>query len=264
MQVRQYCSLRVALLSVIALVGAAAPMAAQTSADLDGGRIYVSRATLQALLESYEQAAETAAYSSELRTRARGEAALLRTRLAEGDFRVGDQITLVVLDEAELSKTYTLQPGPILEFPAMGQLSLRGVLRSEVDSVIIQHLSRYIRHPQVRASSTIRLSVLGEVSSPGFLAVDSGMLFTDLLGAAGGATNNADLRRIRIERGRDRIWDGEPLNSAIIEGRTLDELSLQAGDRIVVPPRPGRDGLGAWALRAVGGAVVVTLLRQVF
>lgn len=263
MLARHYWRHRIALLAVIALVHAAAPLHAQTSADLDGGRIYVSRAALEALLESYDQAAETAAYSSALRTRARGEAALLRARLAEGDFRVGDQITLVVQDEAELSKTYALQPGPILEFPAMGQLTLRGVLRSEVDSVITQHLTRYIRNPQVRASSTIRLSVLGEVSSPGFLAVDSGMLFTDLLGAAGGATNNADLRRIRVERGRDRIWEGEPLNAAIIEGRTLDELSLQAGDRIVVPTRRGRDGLGAWALRAVGGAVIVALLRQV-
>ena len=67
-----------------------------------------------------------------------------------------------------------------------------------------------------------------------------------------------------IERAGERIWTGEHLQQAIADGRTLDQLSLQAGDQIVVPAR----GQG-FSARMVGittgvisaAALLVTIFR---
>jgi hypothetical protein len=42
---------------------------------------------------------------------------------------------------------------------------------------------------------------------------------------------------MRVERGTERIWYGQPLQEAIGRGYSLDQLSLRAGDRLVVPAR---------------------------
>ena len=69
---------------------------------------------------------------------------------------------------------------------------------------------------------------------------------------AGGLTPTAKVEEILVERGADRIWEGRLLQAAMIGGRTLDQLSLKAGDRIFVP-ESGR-GLGGsqQSLRALG------------
>jgi hypothetical protein len=57
--------------------------------------------------------------------------------------------------------------------------------------------------------------------------------------AAGGPAANANTQELRIERGPQRIIDGQQLQDAMREGLTLDQLNLQAGDQIVMPERGG-------------------------
>jgi protein involved in polysaccharide export with SLBB domain len=101
------------------------------------------------------------------------------------------------------------------------------------------------------------------VGAPGFYLLSSDELLTDALMRAGGPTGDAKVTSIRIERGDRKIWEGDPLQQAIAEGRTLDQLNLQAGDRIVVP----QSGGNAWDLvRNIGlltgiGLSVVFILR---
>jgi protein involved in polysaccharide export with SLBB domain len=91
------------------------------------------------------------------------------------------------------------------------------------------------------------------VGSPGFYLVPADRLMTDVLTLAGGPGANADLADVRVERGPDRIWEGEALRTAIIQGRTLDHLNIQAGDRIFVPTRIERS---TWEIvRNVTGVV---------
>jgi hypothetical protein len=56
---------------------------------------------------------------------------------------------------------------------------------------------------------------------------------------AGGPTSGAKLLETRIERGKETLWGGEQLQEAIAQGRTLDALNVQAGDRIEVPEKGG-------------------------
>jgi protein involved in polysaccharide export with SLBB domain len=235
----------------------------QADAEWDPERLPATRDSLQTLMVSFDAAARSPAYSQELRSRARFEASRIRSRLQEGDFRVGDQVTLSVRGQTELSNTFVVEPGPRLMLPEIGEIPLQGILRSELETHLATHLSRFIREPVVRTTSTIRITVVGEVSQPGFMVVESGMLLTDVLQNAGGPTRGADLGRIQIERGQERIWGGDPLQDAIIEGRTLDQLSVRAGDRIVVPSQR-QNTLSTWAWRLLTPSFTFYMIRRLF
>jgi hypothetical protein len=70
--------------------------------------------------------------------------------------------------------------------------------------------------------------------------------------AAGGPAGNANIDAIRVERGDLRVWEGDRLQQAMIEGRTLDQLNVHAGDRIFIPQGGGGGLVGVQsALRMV-------------
>src|SRR5690606_11775882 len=112
---------------------------------------------------------------------------------------------------------------------------------SELEDHIREHLTRFYRDPVVRARALIRIEVFGEVTRPGFYVLAPETPVTDVLMLAGGMTREAEQRSIRVERGDQTIWGAEALRQAIIEARTLDQLSVRAGDRLVVPRQ------GSWS-----------------
>ena len=218
------------------LLGAPVASAAQQP-DWDPGRVLVTREDLQNLLQRLEQAATSPTYSQPVRDRARADAALLRTRLTEGDFQVGDRILLVVEGEQALSDTFAVRDGRVLRLPTIGDVALAGVLRSELEPHLLATMAKFLRNPVVRARSLIRLSMLGEVARPGFYVVPTDMVITDALMLAGGPTPTARLQKLRIERGSELVWSEAPLQEAIAAGRTVEQLNLRAGDQVVVPRR---------------------------
>jgi protein involved in polysaccharide export with SLBB domain len=209
--------------------------AQHTARDNDFARLQMSRDELKELLARFESTARASSADKELHERARYEAALIRARLEEGDFQVGDRIDLSVQGEPTLSTPFTVAAGTVLRLPTIGDVPLRGVLRSELEPYLATEIGRYLKEPVVRAQALIRVSVLGAVATPGYYVVPADALLTDALMSAGGPVSTAKFSGIRVERGKERIWQGNPLQRAITEGRTLDQLSLRAGDRIFVP-----------------------------
>jgi protein involved in polysaccharide export with SLBB domain len=92
-----------------------------------------------------------------------------------------------------------------------------------------------MKNPNVRAESFMRMAVLGAVTNQGYYVVRTDAMLMDVLKMAGGLGGGAELKGISLERGGDKIWEGEALQEAIVQGKTVDQLSLRAGDRIVVP-----------------------------
>lgn len=219
----------------------AIPVLAQDAGSADAARLHASREALQQLMVSYEQAAQSPSLSAEEQAQARAEAVRIRARLQEGDFQVGDEVTLVLEGYDDLSTTYTVDPTRSIVLPMVGTIPLRGVLRSELQGHVEQHVGRYIRSPRVRTESTIRLMVLGGVGKPGYYAVPSNALVTDVITMAGGTTGGSRLTKIRIERDGARLIGDRQLQDAIIAGRTLDQLSVRAGDQIIVPGPRGQN-----------------------
>lgn len=218
------------------LAGPAATRAeAQEANAADTGLLFATRAQLEAILARYQTAGDASGYSDAIREVANDEADLIRYRLTEGDFEVGDQITLTVPGQTALSAAFVVQPGKLLILPEIPEMHLRGLLRSELQSAIAAHLGKYYVNPQVFVTTSIRLQVEGEVGSPGFHVVAADQRFPDMLAAVGQPTRTAKTNEIKIKRQDETIWDGDELQQAIIEGRTLDQLSLRAGDIIEVP-----------------------------
>ena len=245
-----------ALFLALVLVGLSAVMGelnAQSALEWDGGREQMTRAELEELQVRLEEAAGSTAYSSSLRREAERNLEVIRRRLADGDFQVGDRVVLFVDGEEEMSDTLTVRMGPAVNVPVVGSISLHGVLRSELDEHLTTEIGRYIREPRVEARALIRVLVQGEVENPGFLLTPAETLISDLISLAGGPTGSANLTEMRIERAGDRIWEGQAMETAVIQGRTLDQMNLQAGDRVFVPERVDRGGT-EW-LRIIGYTV---------
>lgn len=244
---------------------AAAPVTAQAILDMDVRGAELSRQELNTLLQRLEEAAGAPGYSSELRAQAAREASYVRERLNRGDFRVGDRVVLQVSGEPQLSDTLAVTGNRSLDLPQIGPVSLEGVLRSELESHLRDVLGQYLRDPDVRATALVRIAVLGSVGNPGFFTLPASALLEEALMSAGGPAGNADIEEIRVQRGQSVVWQGELLQRAMIEGRTLDQLSLQAGDRIIVPERsPGI--FEGWTVRTLLVTVpsLVFLLTRVF
>jgi protein involved in polysaccharide export with SLBB domain len=179
--------------------------------------------------------AELARLEGERGSGARAQAVQIRQRLASGDFQVGDRILIRVDGEPQLSDTFTVQEGPALALPQLGSVSLRGVLRSELEGRVETHLAQYLRSPVVQVRPLVRILVEGDVVRPGFYSAAPQQPLADLLSQAGGISARAKVSQIRVERGTQRIWSGRPLEEAMGRGYSLDQLNLQAGDRLYVP-----------------------------
>ncbi len=197
-----------------------------------------SRQELEELLIQYEEVLGSTVYSEAINEDVRNRANQIRERLSRGDFRLGDAVVLFVEGEIGLPDTVAVQSGPdgpTISLPVFGDVSLDGVLRSEVQDHIAAALGAFIRNPVVRAQGLMRISVQGSVGAPGFYVVPADMLLSETLMVAGGPAANYDLESLRIQRGSDVLMDGEALQEDLRQGRTLDQLNLQAGDQVFLP-----------------------------
>ena len=234
----------------------ALPGAAGAQERWDAG-LQPTRAEMDARAARYEAAARAPESTAQVREIATREAERIRVRLRDGDFQEGDRVALVVENEEALSDTFAVGQGRTLALPGVGTLQLAGILRSELNAHVDNFLRRYMRDPVVRSRSLIRIAVTGQVARPGFFLLPAEAPLADALMAAGGPLPTAKLAHARVERVGTRIWEGAFLRHAIASGQTLDQMSLRAGDEIVVPAEGS--GRGAAALRAAA-VIPATLL----
>ena len=100
---------------------------------------------------------------------------------------------------------------------------------------------------------------MGQVAQPGFKSVPAESLISDLITQAGGPTANAKISAARIERGTERILDGQALQEAIAEGRTLDQMSLRSGDQLNLPENKSGGGFLRYA--AMLPAAIIAIMQ---
>ncbi len=247
----------VAFLLLLMVLLAPLPLAGQEELVWDPEMLQL-RAELEELMLRYEAVARSEAYSGQLRALGQSEAARIRARLEEGDFLVGDRIFLSVAGEAELSDTFAVAGGTVLELPAIGEVSLDGVLRSELETHLTGEIERFIRDPIVDARPLIRIWIRGEVSEPGFYLMAAEVPIPDAIMQVGGPTENANVDAMRVDREGETIWSGPPLIRAVSSGRTLDQLNLRTGDQVVIPGGQGFDlgSFGTTALFAIPTLII--------
>jgi protein involved in polysaccharide export with SLBB domain len=227
---------RMGLMVLALLVVGVWQVAAQAPGSSGVGQ--ATRAELQERLEFHEWAASSMGYSAAVRAEAAAAAAAVRDRLEHGDFQPGDRIFLRVDGHPTLTDTFTVAAGPALVLPDIGQILLAGILRAELQETVDSALRRVIRNPTVVARSLVRLAITGGVTSPGFHTLDAQAVLSDAIMDAGGLSTSADLDAALVRRGDRVIIPPDQLATALADGRTLDQLGLQAGDRLHIPERP--------------------------
>jgi polysaccharide export outer membrane protein len=162
------------------------------------------------------------------------EAVLIRERLQNGDFQEGDRIAVIVKGAAGFQDTLLVRSGRRLQLPNVADLSLEGVLRSELVPRLSAHLKQFLRDPEVQAIPLVRVGVLGRVANPGYYHTAADIPLSDVLMAAGGPTPEADLNKISVRRGATIILNEQKTRTALTEGRSLDQMHLRAGDEVMV------------------------------
>jgi protein involved in polysaccharide export with SLBB domain len=232
----------------------------------DARRSQASRSELLASLAELDKYAASSGYSSRLRNEKSREAAMIRSRLESGDLQVGDQLEISVAGQLAYSDTFSVSSGRVLSLPGLPDIPLQGVLRSEAQEYLTKQLARFIRDPEVRVRTMIRLSVFGSVGRPGFYQIPADVRADDAIMVAGGPASDADPKKIFVRRGITEIWSSEALLEAMRQGQTLDQLNLRAGDELVLDPRKRAGGFNPLTIAyALGGIVsTVYLFARVF
>ena len=262
-----------ALLAVPALLVVLLPDigGAQGSGDDTARRLLATRAELEARLNVLRDMARSSRPDWLV-----AESTVVRMRLDQGDFRVGDRVLLTVQDpaplrnaaadrgavkseEQQLSDTFTVGGGQELLLPVVGRVGLKGVLRSELEPTLVREITRFIRDPVVHAQALISVGVTGEVARPGYYAVPGDAVVAMLLTAAGGPTKDAEMNKLKLDRAGKTLWEGNEFRRAIAEGRTLEDLRVQAGDQLIVPTNKHSDIYGPLRFVAVLLSIPVTI-----
>jgi len=262
---------------LLTLSGFAAGVAQTASNAASAHRLTQSRTDLQALLRRLVGMAETRRYDKGVSPEfVRAETTYIRRRLAEGDFHAGDRILVLVemaqastpasaaaagrTSEQQLSDTFTVGSSQEVTLPVVGVVSLRGVLRTELEPRLTEEIARYIRDPVVRARALVGLTLSGELARPGYYSVPADAVIPAVLMAAGGTTHEAKLNKMTVQRDGQTLWNGDAVRRAIAAGSTVDELGLRPGDVIVVPRSGSLAGLyGPAQLVAVLLGIPVTI-----
>jgi hypothetical protein len=179
----------------------------------------------------------------------RGQAALIRARLQDGDYQEGDRVVILLENlpgagrgdvAANRPDTLTVRMGRVLQFPqakyqGIKDLEIGGILRSELPEKLTSHFALVYNNPILRVTSLVQISVTGAVLRGGFIDIPPDERMTSIFTFAGGLASDADMRKIVIIRGARELMSAKEVQTALDNSMTIDGAHLRAGDQINVP-----------------------------
>jgi len=242
---------------VLASLCAAGRGAAQTPSGESAGRANATRQELERMATDAESVAS--ASGGEAAQAKRLEAAAIRARLRDGDFRAGDRIMLSIQGDSTLNDTVVVRPGPTLSVLSLPEDTLRGVLRSELQPHLTALVTRFYKNATVRATPLIRLGVLGEVTRPGYYRLPIDISVSDAIMSAGGPTQRADMPKTVVRRRSHVLLSRGAVRDAMAGGATLDQLSLEAGDELVIDAKQERNWMSVVQIASLVTGLVLSV-----
>jgi polysaccharide export outer membrane protein len=143
----------------------------------------------------------------------------------------GDVINLRIWREADMSGQFMVQEDGVAVLPRLGPVVVVGKEPEVLKRELIEEYSKTLRNPSIEVIFQRRVTITGEVRTPGLFPVDPTMSLTDALALAGGATPTANREKVILIRG------GERTEFDVEEALTVEDLSLRSGDQLFVPQR---------------------------
>ncbi len=133
-----------------------------------------------------------------------------------------------------------------ISVPDIGQVVLNGLTLSQAKRLITDRLGMVYSGIRARRPTTfvdvtlgklrtIQVFILGDVVRPGGYTISSVSTVLNALYNAGGPTSRGSMRDIRIIR-HNQIWKDVDLYGYILTGNKAEDVRLQSGDVVFVPP----------------------------
>lgn len=176
-----------------------------------------------------------AAGKAEQRSRLQAEQVAIRSRLETGDFKVGDRFVMTIRFDSVRVDTASVRDSLVVSVLNLPDLRLQGVLRSELDEKLNQHVARFIRNASVRSNVLTRIAIFGAVRAPGFYYASPDRPVSDIFMLAGGPGSEANVGQFELRRGSTILIEKKRSKGPLEAGRTLEQLDVQSGDEFRIP-----------------------------
>jgi protein involved in polysaccharide export with SLBB domain len=178
------------------------------------------------------------------------------------DYRIGpgDELVLILTGDTERSHELAVTREGMLFIPNVGAVSVANLTMRQLDDVLFTRLGRVysgIRrgadataHFQVTVAKlgSSQVSVLGDVATPGAYRLSKlGTVLTALY-AAGGPSGSGSLRLVEVRRAGRPVATVD-LYDYLITGNSTNDVRLESGDVVFVPPRGPRVRLAGAVIR---------------
>lgn len=158
----------------------------------------------------------------------------------------GDEIIIDVWGDSQTTIRQTISPDGSINIQDLGPVYLNGMTIKEADNYLRRELSKIyssidndnsksdikVSLGQIR---TIQINIMGEVQVPGTYALSSLSTIFHALYRAGGVSDLGSLRNINLIRNGKKVANVD-VYDFILKGKTMDDIRLQEGDVIIVPP----------------------------
>ena len=159
------------------------------------------------------------------------------------DYRLGpgDEVIIDVWGANQTTLRETISPDGYINIPNLGPILLNGMDIARATEYLKQKLAQIYaasaENIQVSLGNarTIQVNVMGEVVQPGTYALSSFSTVFHALYRAGGVTTIGSLRNVMVSR-NGKVIAHLDVYPFILKGKNADDIRLQEGDMVIVPP----------------------------
>lgn len=153
-----------------------------------------------------------------------------------------DTLDINVFKVSDLSsKGLKVEPSGMISLPLIGSVKVTGLTIIQAEQKITQRLKKFMQDPKVSVTRTDkavtkRVTVEGEVKTPGVFPIKGNLSFLQAIAMAQGLSTLADSRNVLFYRdgGQHRI------NLDLVRTGKIPDPTLRGDDRIVVLADPAK------------------------
>jgi polysaccharide export outer membrane protein len=152
-----------------------------------------------------------------------------------------DVLDISVWKEPDISRRVPVRPDGKISLPLLNDIQAAGLTPMQLQTQISEKLKKFLTEPQVTVIvaeiNSQRIYILGEANRPGAYPLLPNMTVLQALSGAGGLTQFANSRKVRILRMENGKQASYNFNyKEVILGKNIDQnIVLKPGDSIVVP-----------------------------
>lgn len=151
---------------------------------------------------------------------------------AETTLKPGDLVRVTVWRKPELSGEFRVMANGAIGHPLYQSVNVTGVSIPALTTRLREFLATYEQNPQVVVEPLLQVAVGGQVKTPSLYALPFGTTIGQAIAQAGGTSDGANLRKVRLVRG-GRV---QRIDLADLSANAA-AVQVASGDEIFVSPR---------------------------